>query len=144
MTDASPDIRPRGFADGFGVLLSQICLIHCFLLPALLAVLPSVNLHAIPGGEALHFGILLLATPTAIYALLTGFRFHEKMHPVVLGALGLALLWIGAALDVSHALLNHSAAHTIAAAGSILLVLAHMTNRWQVRRSDGCGCGHAH
>lgn len=144
MTDTSADIRPRGFADGFGVLLSQICLVHCFLLPAVLAVLPSADLHDIPGGEALHFGILLMATPTAIYALLTGFRYHEKIHPVALGALGLALLWIGSALDVSHLLVAHTAAHTIAAAGSAVLVLAHATNRWQVKRADGCGCGHAH
>ena len=144
MDNATVDIRPRGFADGFGVLLSQICLIHCFLLPAVLAVLPSVNLHAIPGGEALHFAILLLATPTAIYALLSGYRFHGMIHPALLGVIGLTLLWTGSALDVSHLWVSHMVAHTVAAAGSAVLVLAHLTNRWLVKRADGCGCGHAH
>lgn len=147
MTDATAKLRPRGFADGLGVFLSQLCLAHCFLLPAVLAVLPSLDFHAVPGGEALHFAILLLATPTAIYALLSGYRFHRGPFPLALGVLGLGSLWAGSALEASHALVSHSTAHWIGALGSGFLIIAHLANRRQVTRASravGCGCSHQH
>jgi hypothetical protein len=145
MTDANQDLRPRGFADGLGVFLSQLCLAHCFLLPALLAVLPSLDFHSIPGGEALHFAILLLATPTAIYALLTGYRFHGRALPMGLGALGLGLLWVGSTLEAWHLLMSHSHAHWVGALGSAILILAHLANRRCVKGAQGhCDCGHTH
>lgn len=147
MNATAATTRPRGFADGLGVFLSQLCLAHCFLLPALLVVLPSLDFHAIPGGEALHFGLLLLATPTAIYALLSGYRFHRRMTPLLLGVIGLSFLWSGSALEAWHAVVSHHTAHAIGACGSAVLVFAHLANRWQVRRADAdanCGCGHTH
>lgn len=133
--------RPKGFADGLGVFLSQLCLAHCFLLPAVLAVLPSLDFHAVPGAEALHFTLLLLATPTAIYALLTGYRFHRRAGVLVLGVVGLSLLWLGSALEAWHLVISHSEAHLLSAFGSAVVILAHLVNRWQVRRTvDGCDC----
>ena len=149
MTAVTQDIRPRGFADALGVFLSQLCLAHCFLLPAILAVLPSMDFHSIPGGEALHFGILLLSTPTAIYALLSGARYHGRRLPLALGVVGLSLLWAGSAFDLWHTLLSHGTAHAIGAAGSAFLVGAHLANRRAVKAAShdeaaGCGCGHTH
>jgi hypothetical protein len=114
-------------------------------LPAVLAVLPSLDFHSIPGGEALHFAVLLLATPTAIYALLTGYRFHRRSAPLWAGILGLAVLWTGSTLEAAHAVVSHSTAHWIGAAGSAVLIGAHLANRLQVKRADAnCGCGHTH
>lgn len=145
MRAAHPETPPKAFADGLGVFLSQLCLAHCFLLPAVLAVLPSLDFHSIPGGEAVHFAVLLMATPTAIYALLTGYRFHGLRLPLGLGALGLGLLWLGSALEAWHLLADHDHAHWIGALGSAILVAAHLANRWYVKRSDGhCDCGHSH
>ena len=145
MNAVSQDMQPRGFADALGVFLSQLCLAHCFLLPAVLAVL-SLDLHAIPGGEALHFGILVLSTPTAIYALLSGKRYHSQSWPLSLGVVGLSLLWVGSALDYSHAVLSHPASHGVAALGSAVLIWAHIANRRAVKLAGatGCDCGHSH
>lgn len=143
MSDATVHVRPQGYADGLGVFLSHLCLAHCFFLPALLAVLPSLDFHALPGGETLHFAILLLATPTAIYALLSGYRYHHKASPFVVGALGLTLLWSGSALEVWHTVVSHHTAHSLVGLGSVLLVFAHLANRWKVKRTVGhCGCAH--
>lgn len=143
MSDAHANVRPKGFADGLGVFLSHLCLAHCFLLPAVLAVLPSLDFHSIPGGEAIHFAILLLATPTAIYALLSGYRYHHKSLPLVFGAVGLSFLWLGSALEFWHCAVSHHTAHSLGGFGSVVLVGAHLANRWHVKRSVGhCGCGH--
>ncbi len=135
-------MRPRGVVDAVGVFLSQLCLLHCFLLPALLAVLPSLDLHALPGGEAIHFGILLLSTPTALYALLSGRRYHHLTKPLVYGIVGLALLWLGTTLEHSHHSLLHSGAHFTGACGSMFLLVAHLTNWRAVRQTGSCACPH--
>lgn len=129
--------KPRGFADILGVFLSQLCLAHCFLLPLVLALL-SVDLHSVPGGEALHFGVLLLSTPTAFYALSAGRRFHGRERPIILGALGLVFLWVGSTLDLAHLWLPHSLAHSLGALGSLLLIGAHLDNRHQSKNLSPC------
>jgi hypothetical protein len=95
----------------------------------------------------MHFAILLLSTPTAIYALLSGRRYHGQTRPLSLGVIGLAALWIGSTLDVSHHLLSHSAAHGISAMGSAVLIWAHLANRRAVKAAastSACNCGHDH
>lgn len=146
VTAAADNIRPKGFFDGLGVFLSQVCLAHCFLLPAVLAVLPSIDVHSLPGGEVLHFALLLLSTPTSIYALLSGRRYHGRSLPLQLGVLGLAALWGGSTLDFSHLILSHGAAHGISALGSVILIGAHIANRRATKAAAAspCGCGHNH
>lgn len=142
VTTANLSERPRGFFDAAGVLLSQLCLLHCFLLPAVLAVLPSLDFHSLPGGAALHFGILLLSTPTAIYALLSGRRYHRLARPLIYGVSGLALLWFATTLEYSHAhILSHAWGHRVGALGSLLLFAAHVSN-WRAVRRTSCGCVH--
>lgn len=132
--------RPRGFADALGVFLSQLCLAHCFLLPALLLVIPSLDLHDLPGAGVMHFVLLLLATPTALYALLTGYRFHQRMAALHLGGLGLLLLWLGSAAETWHWLLSHSVAHGLGAVGSLFVIAAHLVNRGFSKRAATSGC----
>lgn len=135
--------RPRGLADVLGVFLSQLCLAHCFLLPIVLAVL-SIDLHSIPGGEALHFVILILSTPTAIYALAVGRKFHGKIRPVAVGGIGLGLLWLGSTFDLAHFLMPHTIAHGIGALGSLGLIFAHLDNRHLARTLTPCSLYHRH
>jgi hypothetical protein len=104
------------------------------LLPLILAALPGLDVHSLPGGDVLHYIILLLATPTAVYALLTGYRFHRQTKAVWLGGLGLTVLWLGTALEASHHPAVHSMAHGVGAFGSVLLVCGHIVN-WRARRS---------
>lgn len=140
MSSASSSARPRGVVDAVGVFLSQLCLLHCFLLPALLAVLPSLDFHSLPGGEAIHFGILLLSTPTALYALLSGRRYHHLTKPLIWGAVGLTLLWLGTTLEHSHQTMGHAQAHLIGACGSLFLFIAHLANWRAVRKANSCAC----
>lgn len=143
VSSASHQARPNSAIDAVGVFLSQLCLLHCFLLPAVLALLPSLDFHSLPGGEAIHFGILLLSTPTAIYALLSGRRFHHLNRPLTFGVVGLFLLWVGTALDHSHTL-PHSWTHLVAAVGSLFLFAAHVTNWRAAKALKSCSCPHAH
>jgi hypothetical protein len=106
-----------------------------------------MDIHSLPGGEALHFGILLLSTPTAVYALLSGVRFHTRSWPLVLGIIGLGFLWTGSALDSWRSLVTHSTAHSLGAFGSAVLIWAHVANRRAVKAAASamaCGCGHHH
>lgn len=144
VSSAQTSARPRGAVDAAGVFLSQLCLLHCFLLPALLAVLPSLDFHSLPGGEAIHFGILTLSTPTAIYALLVGRRYHHLNRPMLLGIVGLALLWLGTALEHGHHGASHFEAHLMGACGSFFLLAAHLTNWRASRKTHSCPCPHPH
>lgn len=142
MADLNRTIRPKAFLDGLGIFLSQLCLLHCLLLPVALALLPNLDFHSLPAAEALHFLILLLATPTAVYALLSGFKYHRRVLPPGLGGLGLALLWLSTALEHQHLLLSHSHAHYLGILGSGILISAHLSNRWHVKESGApCDCG---
>lgn len=113
-------------ADKFGILLSQLCLVHCLALPALLALLPSQRLEFLDGGESLHTAILVLASPTAIFALLSGRRVHQKNFPLVLGLLGLGFLWAEPLLETLFRV--EPWLHRVGGLGSLLLLVGHLAN----------------
>jgi hypothetical protein len=106
---------------------SALCLVHCAGLPLLLAALPALSgLIALP--ESLHVWALAFAIPTSATALLVGYRGHRVMLPIIIGAIGLALLSLGALV-----LLGGRFETPVTIAGSLCLVAAHAVN-WRRRR----------
>ncbi len=82
--------------DRFAILLSGICAIHCIVLPvvASLAPLLAATIHH---GNILHEFwfhqfIIVFILPVSIFALVTGFRNHGQITPIVLGSIGLTIL----------------------------------------------------
>jgi len=110
----------RNRMDGFGVLLSGLCAVHCVLGVVLVGILGL-------GGQALlspdiHRYGLALAVVVGVISLGFGVMRHGRVGPMILGGFGLSLM--AAALFVGHGL--PEAVLTII--GVALVALAHISN----------------
>lgn len=75
-------------ADRLAIVLSGLCLVHCLVLPLLLALLPWLawfEAHA----PWLHKGLLVLIVPVSGWALYRGFGEHGLRWVVVGGAISI-------------------------------------------------------
>lgn len=122
-------------ADITGAILSQLCLVHCLLLPLLVGFLPSLSGSELLGGELFHVLVLSLATPVAAFALQQGYRRHHSSRPASFGAAALVVLWSVFALEES---LNHDLVAAFNVMGGLLMAYAHWLN-WTFTRSE-CAC----
>ncbi|MCB2050167.1 MAG: MerC domain-containing protein [Novosphingobium sp.] len=118
--------RGRNWLDGFAVCASATCLVHCLVLPLLLAVLPALASRIDPG-ESFHVIILALAVPTSAIALIGGWRRHRAIAPMIVGATGLLFMATGVAFAG-----NETLETVITVPGSLLLASAHIAN-WRHR-----------
>ncbi len=124
--------RIEGLLDGFAVCASAACMVHCLVLPLVLAALPAFA-ERIGAGEWFHAAALMVALPTSALALIGGWRRHRAFGPVVVGAVGLALMGAGLVFANLHAIETG-----VTVAGSLCLAAAHVAN-WR-RRGFECGC----
>lgn len=119
--------RRDGWLESAAVGASLLCLAHCVALPLVIAALPALSkVLAIP--ESFHLWVLAVAVPVSGGALVAGRARHGAVWPLVLGAIGLALLAVGALWFGGTSLETPSTV-----AGSLLLVGAHLAN-WRLRR----------
>lgn len=113
--------------DGLAIGLSLACLVHCAGPPLLLALLPAA-LGMIGMPAWLHLAAFLVAIPSSAFAMRTGYRHHGRALPAMLGMNGLALLGLGLLFGSSFAIETG-----LTVCGSVLLVVAHVSN-WRLRR----------
>lgn len=118
--------------DRIGMGLSGVCLVHCLLVPVVLALLPLW-----PVGEAVHawmHPVLALGlVPVTLVALVAGYRRHRSREVVALLLSGLAVVLVAATWG--HASPGAVGETTLTVAGSILLMVGHWRN-W--RRTGTC------
>lgn len=114
--------RPA-FLDQVAVALSGLCLLHCLLLPFLIAVLPFLAQF---GDDHLHAEMLVVVVPVSVVALAIGFRRHRHGGIVVAGIVGLVILAIGG--TVAHSAFGLVADRTLTVIGSITLAVTHYRN----------------
>lgn len=122
-------------ADITGAILSQLCLVHCLLLPVLVGILPSLSFSEFLGGETFHVLVLSLATPVAAFALQQGYRRHGSRRPSVFGTAALVLLWTVFCLEET---LNHDLVAAFNVMGGLMMAFAHWQN-WNLTKND-CSC----
>jgi len=113
--------------DGLAIGASAACLVHCLLLPIVIAVLPAAS-RALDLPEELHIFVFAAALPTSALAMRRGYEHHGLLIPAAMGLIGLILLGFGA---LAH--LEAMMETGFSLAGSIVLMLAHVRN-WQLRR----------
>jgi thiol:disulfide interchange protein len=109
--------------DRSAAALSGLCVLHCALGAALLAVaapLPWLGAHGV------HAVGLALVLPIALFALLRGRQRHGDDGPLVTGVGGLALMALGVA--VGHGSLSE---FLLVGAGAAVHATAH---GWNLRR----------
>lgn len=118
--------RPVSWSDLLGIVASGACLVHCLLLPLILALAPALAATlGLP--EELHAVAFCVAVPATSWAMVRGYRLHGTANPAVLGVFGLAGLALGflGGFDLL-------AETCFTVSGSILLTIAHLRN-WRLR-----------
>lgn len=127
--------------DEVAISLAAFCLLHCLAWPFLLAMGPSV-LDSSSG--LLHQFLGALSILVSLLVLGTGYDFHRKRVPVLLGICGIVLLsinivlpleccsavtaWASGGLHFSEIKLANWGAFLMAPAGAVFLIAAHFSN----------------
>lgn len=108
--------------DSLAMTCSGLCIGHCLLTPVLLAAGGFGFVGAFLGSELLHKVLLIPVLCLALSSLPFSFRRHLNWYPLVLGALGCALLIAGinAAEELELGL---------TLTGGALVIAAHFINR---------------
>ncbi len=115
--------RRRVLLDKIAVGLSGLCLLHCLLLPFVVAFLPFLGQLE---DDHLHTELLLFVIPVSVIALTVGYRRHRQIGVILWGAAGLAILTIGAL--VVHDLYGLAADRATTISGSLILAFTHFRN----------------
>lgn len=80
--------------DRIGITATSLCALHCILLPILLPALPLLGLSFLADHAWEHVFLIITAILGA-YALFSGFkRYHRKIYPFYLLAIGVIVYWI--------------------------------------------------
>jgi hypothetical protein len=121
-------------ADSAAISLSLLCLVHCLMLPLMIASFPALaGLLDIP--EFAHLLLFFLAVPISSIAIVAGYRRHGFVLPGAIAAIGLVLIGTGALAGFAVML-----EVSITVAGSLLVALAHVSN-WRIgkrRNAERC------
>lgn len=135
--EAQTKPRLRGL-DLVGVVLSSACLIHCTVLPLVLALLPVCGAH-FQLDHRWHVIITALIVPVALLALVSGWWRHRKHKVLVLGGISLLMI-LGA--PFLHELVGHVLEEVVATLGGLVLISAHLINHKTLRQigSHRCHC----
>lgn len=112
-----------GILDHAAIALSGLCLLHCLLLPFIIAVLPLLGQF----NEAhFHAQMLIFVVPVSVFAFALGFRRHSNKRIIAGGIAGIAVLIFGG--TVAHASYGTLADSLLTMAGSITLATSHYFN----------------
>ncbi len=115
--------RRRVLLDKIAVGLSGLCLLHCLLLPFIVAFLPFLGQL---DNDHMHKELLLFVIPVSVIALTVGFRRHGQASVIFWGAFGLVILIVGAL--IVHDLYGLMADRAMTVAGSFVLAFTHYRN----------------
>lgn len=121
LLDSSQPLMSR--FDRTGLYLSGACMVHCAALPLVALLLPSVGGVVFDHSSLLHWLLLGLAVPVSGYALLRGYRQHQRFSALALGLVGLLVMTLG----VSH-LLSHSLEIPLTLVGATVVAVSHLLN----------------
>ena len=111
--------------DRLGATGSLLCAIHCALLPAVIALLPTLGIATwLDNGFEQAF--VAFATLLGLFTVVLGYRRHGAVRAIWLLLPGLAALWSGVAYEPLH---HDVAAHAVVMTfGGTLVGLAHLAN----------------
>ena len=107
--------------DRIGITATSICALHCILLPIILPALPLLGLGFLADHFYEHVFLVITAIIGSI-AMLSGFkRYHRKLYPFYLLALGIIIYWQKHDFDPS-------VQPYFIIVGALLIVVAHFIN----------------
>jgi hypothetical protein len=133
MTVLRFELPAAGPWDLAGIGASLLCILHCLTMPALVVVLPTLEMLERPTHAAFALGILCIG----MLAFIPGYRRHRRWRVVLLGLIGLGLLSAG--VLVPEGGLSEGAETGLTVLGGTLLIAAHLRNGYLCHFCPGCG-----
>lgn len=107
--------------DRIGITATSLCALHCILLPVLLPALPLLGISFLADHAWEHVFLIVTAILGSV-ALFSGFkRYHRKLYPFYLLALGVIIYW------QKHDF-SESVQPFFIIVGALLIVSAHLIN----------------
>jgi hypothetical protein len=119
--------RKDDLIEGIAVGATIACLVHCLVLPLLIAIIPVIP-AVLPIPDHFHAIALGLAIPATGGALFAGYRRHRVAGPLFAGTAGLMLLTLGATHWEATPLET-----PVTVLGSLCIAVAHLVN-WRYRQ----------
>lgn len=112
-----------GILDHVAIVLSGLCLLHCLLLPFIIAVLPLLSKI---DESHFHAQMLIVVIPVSVFAFALGFRRHASKAIIAWGVIGAAILVFGA--TIAHARYGATVDTLVTMVGAIVLATTHYFN----------------
>ena len=131
----------RLYFDRIAIALSGTCVVHCIALPIVVAFIPLLDSVILHSGNALHEFwfhqfILLFILPISILALISGYRYHKKLIPILVSGAGLLVLTFTAifveTLIEAH-IIPHAGETWLTMFGGLIHALGHILNYRGIR-----------
>ncbi len=127
--------------DRSAILLSGLCAIHCIAFPIIASIIPLLTATVHHGNEIhefwFHQFILLFILPISLIALITGYRSHQKIVPLVVASFGLAILTF-IALFAERLLIDNVIPHEgetlLTITGGLVHAVGHILNLQETRK----------
>jgi len=126
--------RSRAHLDGIALVLSGTCLLHCLLLPLLVAAMPVFLGLTTIREQTFHLVMLIGILPTSLLALAWGARKHKDFLTILWGGAGLSILAFTALFG--HDLFGLAGERIVTSLGGVILAAAHIRNFLICRRLD--------
>ena len=119
--------------DVLAIFLSAVCVLHCILMPLVIALTPFVMMTQMQLlWDNYHAWLLLAVVPITLVGLSQGYRRHRDARVWSIGLAGLGSMAIGI---LFHAIPWVEA--VLVAGGAMLIACAHWIN-WRQVCPDGC------
>lgn len=117
--------------DRVAIFLSGLCLLHCLLLPVVIALFPLLSI-GFGGDEHFHELLLWFVLPVSTVGLALGWRHHRSVRALTLGVIAMAILAFAATWG--HDNLPEFIEVALTVLGSLMLAVAHLQNFRHLRR----------
>jgi len=109
--------------DHVAIALSGLCLLHCLLLPFIIALLPLLSQI---DESHFHAQMLIVVVPVSVFALALGFRRHASKAIIAWGIAGVVILVFGG--TIAHANYGATVDTLLTMVGAIVLATTHYFN----------------
>lgn len=133
-------LKLQPLSDKTAIGLSLLCTLHCLALPILLIAFPNV-LSLQLNNEAFHFWMILAVIPISIFALTLGCKQHKRFQLLIIGAIGLLLLFM--AIILPESLLGEQGEKILTLIGAGLIAIGHFKNFKLCQPTKECACSNS-
>lgn len=114
--------------DYVGACLSGVCLLHCLLVPVLLALGGAGLVGAWLQADWVHYLLIAPIALLVIWSLPLARRKHHNGYPLLFGVIGLSALLLSL-------FVTESTEPYVASVGSLSLIFAHLLNIYLLKTS---------